>query len=68
MRMRLRWVAAPIVGLRTLGADVVSSAETAALGAQQYDARRSIAIGALKGLGQRVLQLVADRVELVRPI
>ena len=27
-----------------------------------------IGIGALKGLGQRLLQLVTDRVELVRPI
>jgi hypothetical protein len=68
MRVCLRRIAAPIVGVRALGADVVPGAEAAALGAQQYDARRRIGISALEGLGQRVLQLVADRVELVRPI
>jgi len=61
MRLRLRWIAAPVVGIRTLGADVVSGVEAAALGAQQYDARRGIGIGALEGLSQRVLQLVAPR-------
>jgi hypothetical protein len=68
MCVRLRRIAAPIVGVKALGADVVSGAEAAALGAQQYDARRGIGISALEGVGQRVLQLVADCVELVRPI
>jgi hypothetical protein len=36
--------------------------------AQQHDACSGICIGTLKSLGQCVLQLVPDRIELVRPI
>ena len=66
--MRLCRIAAPIVGVRAPGADVVSGTKAATLGAQQYNARCGIGVGALEGLGQCVLQLVPDRVELVLPI
>ena len=70
MLVRLDRIAAPIV-LRLgggLGADVVTGAEAAALGAQQHDTGRRFVIGARERGEQLLHQLRADRVQLVRPV
>ena len=48
--------------------DVVAGAEAAALGAQQDDAGRGIGVGPRERVGQLLLQLRADRIELFRPV
>ena len=68
MRMRARRITPPIVSAWALWTDIVAGAEAAAFGAQQDDARRRISICALESLGERPLQFMVDRIELVRPI
>jgi len=71
--VRLGRIAAPVsisvgVGAGRLRPDVVAGAEAAPLGAQQHDAGRRVGVGPVKRVEQRVLQLGADRVELVRAV
>ena len=68
MCVRLGRVGTPIIRAGFFGADIITGAEAAPIGAQQHNAGRRIRLRHGEGLGQRILQLSANRIQLVGPI